>query len=352
MSVSLPTLSWSTVRSALSISAVTGLIWLFAEAQSVSEQVVEVRVTIAAPSESDLIVTFEDAEWIGAVSVRIQGARAAIDDAAHQLASGVLLTIGSESVSATPGRQLVDLRAALTQQAKLGQAGVTIASAEPNTVEIRIDRLVKIEGVDIQPALPGVQTVGDVTVEPAQATIILPAALRDTLTASGVPITLTATLQRSMFETLPEGVPQRSDVRVMAPTALAGAANVRIDPPTATLLFTVRSTTDSYVAPTVPVWPMVPPTDFNMWDITIDPMLLHNVLLTGPSDVLDRIRSGELRVIATVQLSSDELEQQIASKTPVFFGLPESVRVESTVDPVALKIVPRQRPQEDQSAPE
>ncbi len=352
MKVSVPTFSWPAVRSAVSISVVTALIWLFAEAQSVSEQVVEVRVTIAAPKESDLIVTFEDAEWTGTVSVRIQGARAALDEAAHQLAAGVVLTVGSESISATPGRQLVELRTALSHNGQLSQAGVTIASAEPKTVEIRVDQLVKIEGVVIHPSLPGVQTVGAVTVEPGQATIILPAALRDTLSASGAPIELTATLQRSVFETLPEGVPQRTEARIMPPMELMGAPNVRIDPPMATLLFTVRSTTDSYVAPTVPVWPMVPPTDFNAWDVTIDPMLLHNVLLTGPSDVLDRVRSGEIRVIATVQLSSDELEQQITSKTPVFLGLPDAVQVESTIDPVALTIVPRVKPQENQTAPE
>lgn len=348
MSGVVPTLSWSVVRSILSISVVTGLIWLFAEAQSVSEQVVDVRVTISPPEESDLIVTFEDAEWTGTVSVRIQGARAAIDEAAHKLAAGVSLLVGSESISAAPGRQLVELRTALAQNAQLGQAGVTVASVEPKTVEIRVDQLVKIDGVDIHPELPGVQAAGAVTVEPTQATIILPAALRDELTATGAPIALTATLQRSVFESLPEGVPQRREVKIAPPSELAGALNVRIEPPTATLLFTVRSTTDSYMAPSVPVWPMVPPTDFNTWDITIDPMLLHNVLLTGPSDVLDRVRSGEIRVIATVQLNSDELEQQIASKVPVFLGLPESVHVESTIEPVALKIIPRIRPAETQ----
>lgn len=344
-----PALSWSVVRSTVSISIVTGLIWLFAEAQSVSEQVVDVRVAFQAPQGSNLVVSIVDGGWTGTASVRIQGARAAIDNATHRLAGGVALMVGSAGVSATTGRQSVDLRSALSQTASLERAGVTIAAVEPRNTEILVDELVTLDGVTVRPFLPGVQTTGDVVVEPAQATIILPALMRDALAQKGARSVVTAELDPSTIGSLLEGVAQRREVRLTLPPELSGASNVRIEPATATLIFTVRSTTGTFIVPSVPVWPMVPPTDFNGWKLTIDPMLLHNVSLIGPSDVLDRIRAGEIRVIATVQLSSDDLEQRIPSKTPVFLGLPANVRVQSSIDPVKLSIVRRDK--EPSSAP-
>ena len=80
--------------------------------------------------------------------------------------------------------------------------------------------------------------------------------------------------------------------------------------------------------------------------------MLRDIALSGPSDVMQRIRSGELRVIATVQLSSDELEQRITSKAPVILGLPDSVRVEGTIEPVRLVISPIEEPAAEASPQE
>jgi len=103
----------------------------------------------------------------------------------------------------------------------------------------------------------------------------------------------------------------------------------------------VRSTTQRLTLPSVPVWPMAPPTEINRWTIAVDPILLRDVELSGPSDVMQRIRSGELRVIATLQLSSAELEQQLASTAPLTVGLPDSVSVETRLEPVRLTIARR-----------
>lgn len=331
---------WPAIRNAFSILVVSMLIWLFAEAQSVSEHVVDVRVTISAPPSSGLVVTVDDLAWTGRASVRLQGARAAIDEASRELAAGVALLVGAPGVTAEPGRQIVDLRSALMSNPPLDRADVTIAAVEPRTLELRIDELVRLTDIPIRPELPGVQTVGDVQIDPPTAIVVLPGRVRDRLKDQLSQLAVTARLTERAINSLPEGGPQRHEARLSLPTDIGDLPGVRIEPQSALLTFTVRSTTESITVASVPVWPMAPPTDINRWEITVEPIVLRDVSLSGPSDVMQRIRSGELRVIATVVLSSDELEQRITAKAPTIFGLPDTVRIATPLEPVRLSITP------------
>lgn len=332
---------WVRVRRGAIITLVALLIWLFAEAQSVSERTLEVRVTIGAPEGSAWVVQTPEQGWTGVVSVRIQGARAALDDAVQPLAEDVTLLVGAPGVAAQSGGQVIDLREALSKNPPLDRADVTVASVKPRTVTVRIDELTRLEGAPIHPALPGVATVGEVRIEPSAATLVLPARLRDRLGDTLLETGVTARLPSAVLKSLPEGGPQSHEVRLVLPDALAGVKGVAVEPATATLTFTVESTTERITLPSVPIWPMAPPTEINRWEIVVDPVVLRDVTLVGPSDVIERIRAGDLRVIATVRLSSDDLDQRIGSKAPVILGLPDSVRVESPLAPVTLTITPR-----------
>lgn len=336
------------------ILLVAVLLWLFAEAQSVSERVVDVRLSFSAPTEAGLLVQVDDAAWTGRVSVRLQGARAAIDEAARRLADGVSLLVGAPGVSAKPGRQIIELRSALLANPPMDRADVTIASVEPRVMELRVDELVSLDGVAVRADMPGVQTVGPITIDPPSAKIILPQQEKNRLGALASTLTLTASLTAASFSATPQDGPQTHEARLSLGPEFADVVGIRIEPPSVMLTFTVRSTTETITLPSVPVWPMEPPTEINNWIVVIEPMLLRDIELSGPSDLLERITSGELRVIATVRLSSDELEQRIASKTPVILGLPDSVRINTVIQPVRLTITPRaeqapiQQPDQDE----
>ena len=181
----------------VSIFIVAALIWLFAEAQSVSERVVEIRVTILSPTGSGLFVNVDDAAWTGRASVRIQGARAAIGDAAGKLADGVPLFVGAPGIAAEPGRQVIDLRSALMANPPLDGADVTIAAVEPRTIELRIDELVRVPNIPIRASLPGVQTIGDMVIEPSTTTLVIPTRIRDELGARVNSLVVDATLPQS-----------------------------------------------------------------------------------------------------------------------------------------------------------
>lgn len=329
------------VRTIVSILIVSVLIWLFAEAQSVSESDVDVRLSVHSPAGSGLFVSVDDPAWTGRASVRLQGARAALDEASRQLADGVPLFVGGAGIAAEPGRQIVDLRSTLMANPPLDRADVTIASVEPRTLELRIDELTRVPNVSVRVDLPGVQTVGDIQVEPPTVALVIPNRVREAFGARLNSLAVVATLPPSVLRAIPEGGPHKFDARLVLPDVLEGEPAARIEPQSVSITFRVQSTTESLTIPSVPVWPMAPPTEINRWSIEVDPILLREVQLSGPSDVIQRIRSGDLRVIATVQLSSDELEQGITSKAPIIVGLPDSVRVESRLEPVRLTITPR-----------
>ena len=329
------------IRHGVTITVVAVLVWLFAEAQSVSERTLDLRVRISTPTGSSWVIQTIDPAWSGVTTVRVQGARVAVDDAVRLLTEGVDLMIGGPAAPAQRGRQVIDLREALLQNPPLDRAGVTIASVEPRTVEIEIDELVRIDDVPVRPLLPGVATVGEISAEPPTVTITAPSRAESRIGATLLETGVQARLPLSVLSSLPEGGPQEHEARIVLPDALSATPGASVDPATVTLTFTVRSTTERITQASVPIWPQTPPTEINRWDIEVTPVVLRDVSLVGPSDVIQRIRSGDLRVIATLRLSSDELEQRITSKAPEIIGLPDTVAVESPIEPVTLQITPR-----------
>jgi hypothetical protein len=86
----------------------------------------------------------------------------------------------------------------------------------------------------------------------------------------------------------------------------------------------------------------VAPGQLARWQISIpeNDQFLRDVRVTGPSEEIERIRKGELRIIAMVALSSQELQAGITSKAASFSDLPSSLQflVEDPI--VALEIRP------------
>lgn len=333
-----PATTWfDTLKTLLLVTGVAALIWLFAEARSLSERTLEVQVSFTSPPTAAVEIEGQETSWTGSVRMRLEGSRAALDEAAASLTDGVPLPLGSEGVPNSPGEQVVDLRDALRANPPLDRAGVTIAAVEPPTVTLRIEPLVT-EEAPVQVALPGVETSGEPTVSPVTASLTLPRRLAESLEETEQGLTVVAQPSASAVAGLPAGGPHTIEVRLTPPPSLAGERFVRIEPRTATVTFTVRSRTDSIVLPSTPVWPALPPTDLNRWRVTLDPMFLNNVRITGPGEVIERIRRGELRAIAYLPLSTEELEQGVEAKAPAFLSLPDSVTVEGGDEPVRLTI--------------
>ena len=87
----------------------------------------------------------------------------------------------------------------------------------------------------------------------------------------------------------------------------------------------------------VPVQIALPPADTARYEVTIDPKdsFLRNVRLSGAADAITALREGRFKVLAFVQLSSDDLDRAVLEggetiKPVSMWSLPNGV---SVVDP-------------------
>jgi hypothetical protein len=76
-----------------------------------------------------------------------------------------------------------------------------------------------------------------------------------------------------------------------------------------------------------------PPEDRDIYTVEIDPKQLRDVTVSADSDLIRRIESGEVPVVAFLHLSSREKEMQIESKRVSYFMALVS-------DPAGTRFVP------------
>jgi hypothetical protein len=173
---------------------------------------------------------------------------------------------------------------------------------------VAVDRRERVEA-PIRADIAGVQTVGEIEIDPPQAALIVPSLARSALPhepfvhaviepqqlrdlAPSVRHTLTAALR------VPEGVD------------LEGAT---IEPATAKVSFTIRSRIEEIVLDTVRVQLAGPHQDYDEYVIELEDTL-RSVRVWGEGELIRRIASGEVRVIGLLHLTSAEKERLIESK--------------------------------------
>ena len=76
------------------------------------------------------------------------------------------------------------------------------------------------------------------------------------------------------------------------------------------------------------------------WVVSVNPEdhLLESVTVTGPSDLIEQIRSGRLTIFATVVLTLDDRDAKITQKDATFSDLPTPLTFEVPDTTVRLSI--------------
>lgn len=324
------------------VTVIAVTIWLFAEAESLGEYSGVTRIQFVAGDAKDLWVRTSEG-FDGTVTIDIEGSRAALVKARDALAAGIRLTPGMPGVPAGEGRQTVNLLQALEGYRPLEQAGVKVVSIRPQNVEVSVRELVR-QSIPVEPMLSGVELAGPAKPNPESARIRLP---KKDWESFGPQLRAPATLRTDQLTRLPPSGPVKVDARIQLPASLIGVEGVELLDATATLEFTIKARFASASFPLVPVQVILPPVDLENWRVRLereDQALSADV--TGPNDVVERLKSSGDRLIAMLPLSSDELDQGIASKE-VAFGLlrgstiaplPESLRVNAAKSVVRFTI--------------
>lgn len=330
-------------QSVIVVSLVTLMLWLFAEASSLTSAPGSTVLRVVDPRGGRVVEVLGES-WAERrpISVTLQGPATSVQDVVRRLDEGVLLHVGSAGVPDAEGEQTIDLRAALREYKPFTSSGVTVTSVDPPTARIRVQSIDTLENVEIVPDLAGVRVDGPVLIEPSRVTIKAPRAVIEALRGLMRGPRVVARPSTAAIEGLTGAGRQSLDVRLLLPAQYAGASNVEIIPPTASLTLTINSRRESLQIPSAPVWVALPPTEGDRWRVEINPedRLVRDISVSGPTDLIASIREGKTPVIAVVTLTSDELQQRVATKA-ISFWQPAGLQVDGVEFPIRFTIEPR-----------
>jgi hypothetical protein len=333
---------WQTLRNICLVTALTALVWVFAEAESIRARTVRFDLVFETEPTSTRFIHVNDASaFPGRVTVAMEGPVAALDAVERVARSTLKFAPTAEGIPADPGEHTVDIKTLLRSHPQLRALGATIESVDPPSVRVEVDNL-KIKELPIRVETAGLELAGTPDVLPNVAQITLPeralARLKPDAAASVALDSATATkLVPGQRTTIP-------GVAVRPPVDLAGVPGLRIEPAAASVTLSVRNRTSSIVLPRVPVDVRLPASDINRWTVTIpeEDRALTDVRIVGPVELVERIQRGELVVVATLSLSPSDLEQAITSKAVEFLGLPDSLRFD--VQNATIRVQIERRP--------
>ncbi|MEM1422848.1 MAG: hypothetical protein AAGH64_02480 [Planctomycetota bacterium] len=296
------------------ISILTLVVWLFAEAESLTEVQTNVRLRFESFGEPPELLASPQ-NFDENISLTLRGSRGAIQRARTLLDSAVVLRPGDTGVPDVDGVFPVSVRDALEAFEPLTRTGVVIESVRPRTVEVRVDEIVEVQ-IPITPDLSGIVTQGEVTVSPDRARVRAPKRF-----AAGANIlSLTALVNPERVDGATTG-PRTETVPLRLPGTLEDEPGVSLLTERATVAFTLRSTIEPRTFPSVPVQVLLTTQSARRWEIAIDDrQQLIPVTLVGPAERLAQIGGANARLVAVLALSDIELSRGDTEK-PVSLSL-------------------------------
>ncbi|HLO41321.1 MAG TPA: hypothetical protein VK176_09880 [Phycisphaerales bacterium] len=333
---------WNALRTFLLVTLITIMIWTFAEAESLTTKTVRIEVAFAVdPQTSRFVEVTENQGWNSRVEVEIEGSTALVNELESALRRGVSLRAGMPGIPAEPGEYTVDLNQALRAAPEIDGRGVTVVKVDPPNIKVVVDSLVTKE-VKITTDVAGAVVDGAVETRPQRARLTLPSALAvrvgpETAVIARVPPEAIAKLVPGRAETIP-------GVTLTAPAGLAGRPRVLIDPDRADVVLTLRARTADYTIASVPVHIKIAAGEMGRWDVVVpeEDRFIRDVKVSGPSDLVDRVRRGDIRVTAVLSLSFDELERGITTKDVTFAEVPTELKFDTDRTTVRLSITRRE----------
>lgn len=334
---------WSRVKSYGLVTVITAVIWVFAEAESLRTKQVWAEVMFQGDPSGERVIDVVDGQgWRGRVELTVEGSAAGLDRLQSRLnRQPIKLAPGMDGVSAESGEQSVELRVALRAHPDLREVGGTITKTDPPTVKVRVDQMVPRE-LRVEVQAPDGELDGVPETRPAKVRVRLPASDAASL---GAEATAVAKLDASMLSKL---VPGRVETVTGVPVALPAwivPGRARIEPPSVDVQLKLRSRTATVTVPSVPVQVRIAAVELGKWEIEIPETdrFIRDVKITGPSDLVNQVRTGEIKILATVSLGFEELERGITSKEVTFTDFSAQLPLKFEADNRVVRLTVRKR---------
>lgn len=290
----------------LIVTAVTVLIWFWAAGETRDSKPLTVRVQFAVDDAASWVINPRQQ----VVSVTVEGSQLALQRAEEQMREAI-----RHQLTPSTGATTVDLMAVLREHPIIAETGVRILTAEPNTIELRMDEIVRVPA-RVRPHLPRVQTVGDIEVDPPEVTVSMTRTLRQQLPAE---LLVEPQIDPDRLVGLEPDVMHTIEAPLRLPDAVLAGTDVTIRPSTASFTFVVRSRIGEHTLDSVRVQVGGPPEDSREYVVDVEPTVLRNVTVRADAELISRIAAQEITVVAMVHLSSREKEQRIDRKRVSYF---------------------------------
>ncbi|MBS0190166.1 MAG: hypothetical protein U0573_01430 [Phycisphaerales bacterium] len=333
------------IKTILLVSIVTLLVWIFAEAESLQRRELHFKVQFVSDAPTDRFIESDSSpDGQNSLKVYFSGSAAALSQAEGFAAASdknpVKLSIGNPAIPATPGENVVELRDALRNVPQFAGLGLSIERVEPPSLRVRIDNLeARIAHIAVKAGETPLEGVPEA--KPATAKLYFPAELASRVGSSPeVFATLRADDIGRLVPGKQEVIPQ---VRLEPPAALQGVPGVRLEPPAAQVTLTLRARQATTELTGVPVQVRVAPGELSRWEISMPEQdrFIPKVTVSGPADLIDQIKRSELKIVATVSLSFEDLEKGIGQKEITFCDLPSLLKFETDTRLVRVSIKKR-----------
>lgn len=320
------------LKTAVLVTLITLLIWLLAESRTVQIRVTDLSPRLeVGPASRQVVRPAPGITLPESLRLTLTGSAAGVNEVVRSLEGRLTLRVGIE-IPASPGIHEVDLRDILRNSALIVDAGVGVLEVSPDRISVEVDDLVSasLPVRVIAPEGVAFETQGAPRALPGALRVSGPATALARLTGAEAVVRLDPVRVAELIPGQPEMI---SRLRVTVPEDPDRWATT-VTPEYVDVALTLRSRTQNLVLASMPVQVLLAPGEVARWRVTLQAgdQDLVGIEVTGPSDQIERLRSGEVVPTALIALSFDELERGVESKVAQIQGLPPGVQVIPATD--------------------
>lgn len=319
---------WQKLQTYIFVTVITALIWLYAESENLREDTVYADIEFVAPAGRQLLIDPRQPQ--GAVLVTVRGPTTQMARLTREEGEDpIQLELVDDPTAETPMRE-VDLFEELKKHPRYLSLGIQVTEVVPRRVNVRVERYATRE-LPVEAPAPGeFQFTETPIVDPAQATIRMPASLMSAIPDDA----------RIVAKLEPKDLAQRQvniqHVIVNVPLLLPGAQGIdrsAISPTAATVTLTISQKTKQTAPMSLPIKINVSISELQRYDVQLvdqsDPWI-RNVVLSGPNELIDQINDANktIKVWAELRLDTDDLDKAAGKESAsanVYLNVPPGI---------------------------
>lgn len=328
---------WQKMQTYIFVTIITVLIWLYAEGSTLQKRPLHREIEFVAPTGLDLLIDPKRPQET--VTLTVRGPIGQLDELERRLGERrIEIEVTVDSGSDNP-QQKMDLYGRLSAYLAGVAPGVTLIDVTPTELSVRVERYATRK-LPILVVAEGDVKFEQTGIDPIEATVRMPASL---LVRLGEDAKVLALLTKAVLDQSQMDKERTAPVRLKAP--LAEENGVTVDPRNASVTFKITQTTKSLTLPIIPLWinkPMSAEGGYIVVDLDgeKDSSSVRDIQIKGPTEIIDRIEAGDLKLQAELTLSLGDLGQAVDKEVRgvVTFRTPPGVTVLTLPPPRRYKV--------------